>query len=234
MGEGSYVFNVVLVSVNGGDDQNASNNDVASAFTVGGSENEYATSQVILELTTDDYAEETSWEFREIGGALIDSGSYNENNDNTTFVETFNVDLNTCYEFTISDTFGDGICCQYGDGEYSLTATNGDVIFEGGEFGDSETTQLLTAEELSINDASLASISLYPNPATSEITLSIGNTNDSSSYSLYNTFGQLLEQGVVSQNKEVISVSGYTTGIYFIVVKNTVTSIESTLRFIKQ
>ena len=144
------------------------------------------------------------------------------------------VDLNTCYEFTISDTFGDGICCQYGDGEYSLTATNGDVIFEGGEFGDSETTQLLTAEELSINDASLASISLYPNPATSEITLSIGNTNDSSSYSLYNTFGQLLEQGVVSQNKEVISVSGYTTGIYFIVVKNTVTSIESTLRFIKQ
>ena len=235
LAEGSYVFNVSLVSCNGTDDQNDSNNDVSSPFIIGGSGDAYGTSQVILELTTDDYAEETSWEFREVGGALIDSGSYNQtSDDNTTFVETWNVDLNTCYEFTISDTFGDGICCQYGDGEYSLTATNGDVIFEGGEFGDSETTQLLTAEELSINDASLASISLYPNPATSEITLSIGNTNDSSSYSLYNTFGQLLEQGVVSQNKEVISVSGYTTGIYFIVVKNTVTSIESTLRFIKQ
>ena len=88
--------------------------------------------------------------------------------------------------------------------------------------------------ELSINDASLANITLYPNPATNEITLSIGNTNDSSSYSLYNTFGQLLDQGVVSQNKEVISVSEFSTGIYFIVVKNTVTNIESTLRFIKQ
>ena len=88
--------------------------------------------------------------------------------------------------------------------------------------------------ELSINDASLANITLYPNPANSEITLSIGNTNDSSSYSVYNTFGQLLEQGVVSQNKQVLSVSEYTTGIYFVVVKNTTTNIESTLRFIKK
>ena len=234
LGEGSYVFNVVLVSVNGGDDQNASNNDVASAFTVGGSENEYATSQVILELTTDDYAEETSWEFREIGGALIDSGSYNENNDNTTFVETFNVNLNTCYEFTLFDSYGDGICCQYGEGEYSLSTSDGEVIFEGAEFEESETTQMKTAEQLSINDPAVANISLYPNPANNEIILSIGNTNDNSSYSLYNTFGQLLQQGIVSQNKEVISVSEYTTGIYFIVVKNTTTSIESTLRFIKQ
>jgi lysyl endopeptidase len=235
LGEGSYVFNVELVSVNGGNDQNASNNDVASPFTVGGSENEYVTSQVILELTTDDYAEETSWEFREIGGALIDSGSYNQtSDDNTTFVETFNVNLNTCYEFTLFDSYGDGICCQYGEGEYSLSTSDGEVIFEGAEFEESETTQMKTADQLSINETAVANISLYPNPTNNEITLSIGNTNESSSYSLYNTFGQLLQQGIVSQNKEVISVSGYTTGIYFIVVKNTTTNIESTLRFIKQ
>jgi lysyl endopeptidase len=235
LGEGSYVFNVELVSVNGGNDQNASNNDVASPFTVGGSENEYVTSQVILELTTDDYAEETSWEFREIGGALIDSGSYNQtSDDNTTFVETFNVNLNTCYEFTLFDSYGDGICCQYGEGEYSLSTSDGEVIFEGAEFEESETTHMKTADQLSINETAVANISLYPNPTNNEITLSIGNTNDSSSYSLYNTFGQLLQQGIVSQNKEVISVSGYTTGIYFIVVKNTTTNIESTLRFIKQ
>ncbi|MDG1269275.1 MAG: T9SS type A sorting domain-containing protein, partial [Ulvibacter sp.] len=232
--EGDYTFNVILVSVNGTEDQNESNNNIATDFSVGGSSDQYATLQVVLELLTDDYAEETSWEFREVGGALIDSGSYNESDDNTTFIETFNVDLDNCYEFELFDSYGDGICCQYGEGEYSLSTSDGEVIFEGAEFTDSELTQMSIGGELSINDASLASISLYPNPATSEITLSIGNTNDSSSYSLYNTFGQLLDQGVVSQNKEVISVSGYTTGIYFIVVKNTVTSIESTLRFIKQ
>jgi lysyl endopeptidase len=233
--EGSYSFNVVLVSVNGTDDQNESNNDVSTPFIVGGSSDQYATLQVVLELLTDDYAEETSWEFREVGGAVLYSDSYNEgSDDNTTFIETFNVDLDNCYEFELFDSYGDGICCQYGEGEYSLSTSDGEVIFEGAEFTDSEVTQMSIGGELSINDASLANITLYPNPANNEITLSIGNTNDSSSYSLYNTFGQLLEQGVVSQNKEVISVSGYTTGIYFIVVKNTVTSIESTLRFIKQ
>ncbi len=233
--EGSYSFNVVLVSVNGIDDQNDQNDDISTEFSVGGSSDQYATLQVILELTTDDYAEETSWEFREVGGAIIDSGSYNQtSDDNTTFIETFNVELDNCYEFELFDSYGDGICCQYGDGEYSLSTTDGEVIFEGGEFTESELTQMSIGGELSNNDASLANITLYPNPANSEITLSIGNTNDSSSYSLYNTFGQLLEQGVVSNNKEVISVAQYTAGIYFIVVKNVDTNIESTLRFIKQ
>jgi len=80
----------------------------------------------------------------------------------------------------------------------------------------------------------LNSISLYPNPANSEITLSIENTNDISSYRVYNTLGQLLQTGTLQANKEVISVSKYTIGVYFIVVKNTVTSMESTLRFVKE
>jgi hypothetical protein len=80
----------------------------------------------------------------------------------------------------------------------------------------------------------LSTISLYPNPANNEITLSIGNTNDISSYRVYNTFGQLLQEGTLQANKEVISVSQYTVGIYFIVVNNTATSVETTLRFIKK
>jgi hypothetical protein len=233
--EGSYSFNVVLVSVNGTNDQNEQNDDIATPFSIDGSSDQYGTLQVVLELTTDDYAEETSWEFREVGGAVLYSDSYNEgSDDNTTFIETFNVELDNCYEFELFDSYGDGICCQYGEGEYTLSTSSGEVIFEGGEFTDSEVTQMSIGGELSNNDASLASISLYPNPANSEITLSIGNTSNAASYSLYNTFGQLLDQGVVANNKEVISVSNYTTGIYFIVVKNTVTNIESTLRFIKQ
>ena len=77
-------------------------------------------------------------------------------------------------------------------------------------------------------------IRVFPNPANSEITLSIENTNDISSYRVYNTLGQLLQTGTLQANKEVISVSKYTIGVYFIVVKNTVTTMESTLRFVKE
>ena len=62
----------------------------------------------------------------------------------------------------------------------------------------------------------------------------MANTNDISSYRIYTTFGQLLQEGTLQANKEVISISQYTVGIYFIVVNNTATSVESTLRFIKE
>ncbi len=230
--EGSYTFNASLISVNGVIDQNTQNNDAATSFDIGG--NEYVTQQVTLELLTDNWAEETSWEFREIGGAVIDTGNYNQSDDNTTFIETFEVAPDNCYEFEIFDSYGDGICCEFGEGFYSLTTDSGDVIGGGGEFSSSEITEISIGEELSTNDVIISTISLYPNPAKSEITLSIANTNDSSLYRIYNTFGQLLQEGTLQSNKEVISVSQYTVGIYFIVVKNTATNIESTLRFIKE
>jgi hypothetical protein len=43
------------------------------------------------------------------------------------------------YEFTIFDSYGDGICCTYGDGAYSVTL-DGEVLASGGGFGSSETT----------------------------------------------------------------------------------------------
>ena len=230
--EGSYTFNASLISVNGVIDQNTQNNDAATSFDIGG--NEYVTQQVTLELLTDNWAEETSWEFREIGGAVIDTGNYNQSDDNTTFIETFEVAPDNCYEFEIFDSYGDGICCEFGEGFYSLTTDSGDVIGGGGEFSSSEITEISIGEELSTNDVIISTISLYPNPAKSEITLSIANTNDSSLYRIYNTFGQLLQEGTLQANKEVISVSQYTVGIYFIVVKNTATNIEATLRFIKE
>ena len=229
---GSYVFNASLISVNGVIDQNTQNNEAATSFDIGG--NEYLTQQITLELLTDDYAEETSWEFREIGGAVLDSGSYNQSDDNTTFIETFGVVQDNCYEFEIFDSFGDGICCEFGEGFYTLTTDSADVIIDGGEFSSSEITEISIGEELSTGDAFLNTIALYPNPANNEITLSIGDTNDISSYRIYTTFGQLLQEGTLQKNKEIISVSRYTVGIYFIVVKNTNTSVESTLRFIKE
>jgi len=232
--DGSYIFNASLVSVNGVIDQNTQNNTAATSFDIGASGNEFITQQVTLELYTDDYAEETSWEFREIGGAVLYSGSYNQSDDNTTFIETFGVVQDNCYEFEIFDTFGDGICCEFGEGFYTLTTDSADVIIDGGEFGGSEITEISIGEELSTSDAFLSTISLYPNPANNEITLSMANTNDISSYRVYNTFGQLLQEGTLQANKQVISISRYTVGIYFIVVKNTATSVESALRFIKE
>ena len=51
-----------------------------------------------------------------------------------------------CYNFEIIDSYGDGMCCQYGRGSYSLEDNNGNVLIEGGQFGFSE------VEEFCLND----------------------------------------------------------------------------------
>ena len=43
------------------------------------------------------------------------------------------------YEFTIVDSYGDGICCSYGEGSYTVSL-DGEVVASGGGFGTSETS----------------------------------------------------------------------------------------------
>lgn len=92
-------------------------------------------------LTLDDYPEETDWTLNTSTGASFDSGgTYGSIPDGTTL--TFDWCLpNGCYDFTINDSFGDGICCGYGNGSYSITnLDNGTALASGGNFTNSETT----------------------------------------------------------------------------------------------
>lgn len=43
------------------------------------------------------------------------------------------------YQWTIFDSFGDGICCGYGTGSYTLTTPS--LVATGGDFGSSETVR---------------------------------------------------------------------------------------------
>ncbi|AXG69081.1 pregnancy-associated plasma protein-A [Kordia sp. SMS9] len=96
--------------------------------------------EVILTITFDNYPEETSWSLVTDGGSSVASGSYSAANaDGSTVTETLCLP-NDCYTFTINDAYGDGICCSYGNGSYTLTGPGG-VIQSGGSFGSSETTE---------------------------------------------------------------------------------------------
>jgi hypothetical protein len=93
----------------------------------------------ILELTTDNYPAETSWTLQN-----KDSGELEGKNDgpytsaNALHTEELCIP-NAEYEFTIVDTWSDGICCNYGQGSY-VVKVNGVEKASGGQFGASETT----------------------------------------------------------------------------------------------
>ena len=90
---------------------------------------------VSLTLVTDNYASETSWTLKVNGTTVASNGSLSNNN-------TYNVDLDYgsgAYEFKINDSYGDGICCSYGNGSYTLRDGNNNVIATGGAFGSTTT-----------------------------------------------------------------------------------------------
>ncbi len=92
-------------------------------------------SSATLTLITDNYGSETTWTLTDASGATVGSGGPYANN--TTITEVFCL-ADGCYDFTINDSYGDGICCSYGTGSYEITA-NGAVQVSGGEFASSET-----------------------------------------------------------------------------------------------
>merc|ERR1712174_45553 len=89
----------------------------------------------IITLNTDSYGYETSFTLvndhtggtRLAGGLYASSKSFDE-------VTCLN---NGRYIFTVSDEHGDGMCCGNGQGSYKLTL-GGEVVKEGGDFGESE------------------------------------------------------------------------------------------------
>ena len=96
---------------------------------------------VRLLLLTDEYPGETTWELAdETGTVIYEGGPYNA--EESLIIEEFCLDSEACYSFTIFDSFGDGICCEYGLGNYSIVDADGlPLLVSTGEFSFEETNQ---------------------------------------------------------------------------------------------
>ena len=95
--------------------------------------------EVNLSITFDNYPEETAWTLTNSGGQTVASGgTYGNQADGSTYTEDLCLP-DGCYTFTITDVYGDGICCSYGNGSYSLTGSSG-VLASGGSFTNSQAT----------------------------------------------------------------------------------------------
>ena len=94
-----------------------------------------------LILVLDNYPEETTWEVvDQNGGVWFSGGPYGNLPDGSTVTENMCLP-DGCFNFIIYDSYGDGICCSYGNGSYQLINTdNNTVLAAGGNFGSSELT----------------------------------------------------------------------------------------------
>ena len=228
-GGGTHTFNVSISAPNGGADLRACNDTDSVDFE--GVDSYSETTEVRLTIVPDDYGSETTWTFTD-GTNTYSGGPYTDNNS-TPINEVFPVTPDVCYTFTINDSFGDGICCDWGIGSYELRTDDDTIIYAGGQFADSETVQISTFSLSTDDYFTNNGISLYPNPTTSQINIKLGNANDlPDNYEIYNMLGQTITRKAISNNADLtINASNLSDGMYFIRITKSNASV--TLPFIK-
>lgn len=84
---------------------------------------------VEIQIVPDNYPDEISWVLNSDGVTVL-TGTFNS--DQVCVPDT------ACLEFVISDAFGDGICCGYGEGSFNVLV-NGVSVGSGGSYATSQT-----------------------------------------------------------------------------------------------
>ena len=184
-----------------------------------------AGTSITLEIMTDNYGAETGWTLTDGSGNVIDQIAEATYPNSSPQMFSYNWTLNDgeCYKFEITDAYGDGICCSYGNGYYKLfeTGNPSNVFLQGGEFGGAEERPFVArmnvgVEELSADNA----FNIYPNPTVGLVNVEL-NMSDAElvNIDVYNVVGELVinrtENVVAGVQVETFDMTNLTDGIYY-------------------
>lgn len=101
-----------------------------------------------LTIIPDDYGSETTWSITSSGITHESGGPYTDFNSDPIVVQ-FTL-AEGCYDFNIADTYGDGMCCEFGNGSYALVNSEGTTLVSGGSFGFSQTQNFCVQNSASL------------------------------------------------------------------------------------
>ncbi|MCB0549118.1 MAG: T9SS type A sorting domain-containing protein [Phaeodactylibacter sp.] len=204
--------------------------DIALSTEAGG-----GCSDVTLTIILDDYPEETDWEITDASGSVVASGGpYGSQPDGATVVQTACLSTG-CYDLIIYDSYGDGICCNYGTGSYVLEDAGGAVLAAGSSFGFQETTNFCVnvgarAGSGIVSTKKVAGIAgrevlhLFPNPAKERITVTYeSKENRAVRAHIVSMLGQVVQiqewELAAGQNQKAFDISDLQPGTYFLQVE---------------
>ena len=109
-------------------------------------------STLVVEVVTDNYPGETSWEVVMDGEVVLSGGPYSDGGTLHADTLCFASEEEPCVQFEIFDSYGDGICCGFGEGSYNVSL-DGQIMATGSDFGSSAGALLACAPGETCNDA---------------------------------------------------------------------------------
>ena len=188
--------------------------------------------QLTLTIRFDNYPEETSWRIYSGSTIVASGGTYGSQPDGS----TLNIPLNlapACYTLVFYDTYGDGMCCSYGNGWYTLSQGS-TVLVSGGTFTSSQSTSFCNNQSNNSTYASTETddtnqhLKVYPNPVKEFLNVAL-NGFEAQTYQIMDMSGRVVMQGMYT---EKLDVSRLDSGIY--VLKLMIGEKSKSERFIKK
>ena len=220
---GAYLGATVKLRFNGVTGTTWQGDMAVDAFSLsGGSTGGGACTATTLTITFDDYPAETSWDIKDANGTIVFSGgTYGSQAKRSTITLPNCIDTG-CYTFNMHDSYGDGMCCSYGNGSFSLTEdATGTVLASGGSFTSVSTTNFCVggaavygiANVEDTNNNLMDEVSIYPNPAKNSIKIALRDER-MKTFVIVNVIGQNALQGEITD--KVIDIASLKQGIYLI------------------
>jgi hypothetical protein len=105
------------------------------------------------------------------------------------------------------------MCCDYGEGSYTLYNQNMVPMATGGEFVDIETVQICL-DPLSVATLNAEAFGMYPNPANEVVNFN-GLERDSQ-ITIFDATGRVVLKSQIQSFQYQMNVSTLTNGVYFV------------------
>lgn len=224
------------IEVSVAEDGDASNNAISAQLELA----EEASTHIRVEINTDNWPGETTWELRDDSNALIASGGpYGDGTPATQDPESVTEDHYVpgagCYTFTMFDAFGDGMNGSQWpggvDGSYTVRSIDEDestystiASYDGSYDFEEIENPFESSVVVSVDDQSelVSEFVVYPNPTNSvaNIYYSLAEASEVSLV-VYNTLGAVVfnqDMGTVptGMNNFELSFDGMDAGLYFV------------------
>lgn len=217
------VFEVKIANTNGKNDEYGNNNYFQTSFKLP----KQHSSDVVVQLRTNNFPNETSWTLKDASGNILKSRK-NGLNANTNYLDTIR-NLNGCFQLWFNDNGDDGISFwANGDGAgiISLRDLGKPSVSFQPDFGRDFIYHFLGGNIISTSDPSYQpELVVFPNPTTGEFIAQIEGWTENGNLQLIDCQGNILQNQKLIFNGELhrqipVQLSDYPTGIYLLRIQD--------------
>ena len=179
--------------------------------------------QLSLQLTLDNYGSDVTWTLDDEDGTQLYAGGPYTDFHNGMLVSVPFCLTNGCYTFTINDEFGNGLCCDDGNGGYEILDADSTVQAQSNGQYTFQHVSVVCVEVVGINDLDWnGGITLQPNPTDGLFRLRLSGIDRVERLNVLDAMGRTVVQGgaLAANSNLVFDLRSLAPGTYLVVAEH--------------